>query len=148
TIALGPVDDHARTIDVNLTGVLRTVSATLPHLVAARGYALLISSAAAFVGMPGMAAYCASKAGVEHFGNVLRQEVAHLGVRVGTVHPSWVDTDMVREFEALDVYLAARARLPWPLRSVTSVEECAAAVVKPLGRRPGRGALRRAAPPG
>ena len=138
TVALGPVDDHARTIDVNLTGVLRTVSATLPHLVAARGYALLISSAAAFVGMPGMAAYCASKAGVEHFGNVLRQEVAHLGVRVGTVHPSWVDTDMVREFEALDVYLAARARLPWPLRSVTSVEECAAAVVKALVRRPRR----------
>jgi len=138
TVALGPVADHARTVDVNLTGVLRTVSATLPHLVAARGYALLISSAAAFVGMPGMAAYCASKAGVEHFGNVLRQEVAHLGVRVGTVHPSWVDTDMVREFEALEVYLAARARLPWPLRSVTSVEECAAAVVKALVRRPRR----------
>src|SRR5690606_34100471 len=46
--------------------------------------------------------------------------------------------DMVREFEALEVYLAARARLPWPLRSVTSVEECAAAVVKALVRRPRR----------
>ena len=47
-----------------------------------------------------MAAYCASKAGVEAFGNALRLEVAHKGVRVGTVHPSWIDTDLVRDQKA------------------------------------------------
>lgn len=135
TVALGPVDDLARTVDVNLTGVMRTASAALPYLTASRGYALLISSVAAFVGMPGMAAYAASKAGVEQFANVLRQETAHLGVRVGTAHPCWVDTDMVRRFEVLECYLAARARLPWPLRRVTSVEECAGALVRGLARR-------------
>lgn len=135
TVAQGPVADLAHTVDVNLTGVVRTVSAALPHLVAARGYALLVSSAAAFVGMPGMAAYAASKAGVEQFGNVLRQETAHLGVRVGTAHPSWVDTDMVRDFEMLQCYLDARAKLPWPLRSVAPAGDCAQALVRALARR-------------
>lgn len=136
TVAVSPVDALARTVDVNLTGVIRTASITLPHLVEARGYLLLVSSVASFTGMPGLATYGATKAGVEQFGNVLRQETAHLGVRVGTAHPAWVDTDMVRDFEVLACYLAARARLPWPLRSVTSVQECAQAMVRALARRP------------
>ena len=47
--------------------------------------------------MPGMAAYAASKAGVEQFANCLRLEVAHKGVKVGSVHPGWIDTDLVRD---------------------------------------------------
>jgi NAD(P)-dependent dehydrogenase (short-subunit alcohol dehydrogenase family) len=136
TVALGRVEALAHTVEVNLTGVIRTASATLPHLAATRGYALLVSSVAAFAAIPGMAAYAAAKAGVEQFGHVLRQETAHLGVRVGTAHPAWVDTDMVRGFEVLACYLEARARLPWPLRNVTSVHECARELVHALERRP------------
>ena len=44
-----------------------------------------------------MAAYAASKAGVEQFANCLRLEVAHKGVKVGSVHPGWIDTDLVRD---------------------------------------------------
>jgi NAD(P)-dependent dehydrogenase (short-subunit alcohol dehydrogenase family) len=136
TVALGRVDAQARTVDVNLTGVVRTASAALPYLVASRGYALLMSSVAAFAAFPGLAAYAAAKAGVEQFAHVLRQETAHLGVRVGTAHPAWVDTDMVRDFEVLPCYVAARAKLPWPLRNVTSVDECARGLVRALQRRP------------
>ncbi len=68
TVGVGDVEALVRTVDVNLNGVIRTVAATLPHVRAARGYYLLISSAAAFTALPGMAAYCAAKAGVEHFG--------------------------------------------------------------------------------
>ena len=57
----------------------------------------IISSTAAFTMMPGMAAYAASKAGVEQFANCLRLEVAHKGVKVGSVHPGWIDTDLVRD---------------------------------------------------
>src|SRR4029453_14519934 len=77
TVAVNPPDALARTIEVNLLGVVRTVSAALPPVTARRGYLLLVSSAAAFTVLPGMAAYCASKAGVEQFGNALRLEVAH-----------------------------------------------------------------------
>ena len=80
TVAVTPMDALARVIDVNLTGVVRTVHAALPHLVARRGYALLISSAAALAAMPGLAVYAAAKSGVEQFANALRLELAHKGV--------------------------------------------------------------------
>lgn len=136
TVAIGPVDALVRTVDVNLNGVIRTASATLPHLVASRGYALLVSSVAAFTAMPGMAAYCAAKAGVEQFGNVLRMETAHLGVAVGTAHPIWIATDLVRGFRAdLPSFQLALRRLPWPLRSVRPVQVCAQALVRAVERR-------------
>jgi NAD(P)-dependent dehydrogenase (short-subunit alcohol dehydrogenase family) len=136
TVALGPVDALVRTVEVNLLGVMRTVSATLPHVTAARGHFLLVSSAAAFTAMPGMAAYCASKAGVEQFGNVLRLEQKHNGVTVGTAHPIWIDTDLVRDFrDDLASFRAALKKLPWPLSIVVSVEDCAQALVKGVQTR-------------
>ncbi|HEV7647763.1 MAG TPA: short-chain dehydrogenase/reductase [Actinophytocola sp.] len=93
-----------RVIEVNLLGVWRTVRVTLPHLIEAKGYALLVSSAAAIVHIPGNAAYSAAKAGVEAFGNSLRAEVKHLGVDVGVVHPTWISTDMVDNADAHPVF--------------------------------------------
>lgn len=84
-----------RVIDVDLLGVWRTVRVALPHLIESKGYALLVSSLAAIVHIPGNAAYSAAKAGVEAFANSLRAEVRHLGVGVGVVHPTWIATDMV-----------------------------------------------------
>src|SRR3954468_14513804 len=93
-----------RVIEVNLLGVWRTVRVTLPHLIEAKGYALLVSSAAAIVHIPGNAAYSAAKAGVEAFANSLRAEVKHLGVDVGVVHPTWIATDMVNNADAHPVF--------------------------------------------
>ena len=92
------IDDEAftRTIEVNLLGVWRTVKATLPHVTARRGYFLLIASASALVHTPLMAAYTASKAGVEAFGDALRAELAPTGTKVGVAYFSFLDTDMVR----------------------------------------------------
>lgn len=136
TIAVGDIEALVRTVDVNLLGVMRTVGATVPHVIASRGYFLLVSSAAAFAALPGMAAYCASKAGVEQFGNAIRLELAHRGVRVGTAHPSWIDTDMVRDAkDDLPAFREALRKLPWPLGSTTSVEACATAFVDGIERR-------------
>jgi short-subunit dehydrogenase len=86
--------------------------------------------------MPAMAAYMASKAGAEHFANSLRLELAHKGVKVGTAHPSWIDTDMVRDQQAdLKTFADALERLPWPMSSTTSVAECADALVDGIERR-------------
>jgi short-subunit dehydrogenase len=137
TVAAGDVEALVRTVEVNLAGVVRTAAACLPHLIATRGYLLIVGSAVSFVALPGMAAYCASKAGMEHFGNAVRLEVAHHGVRVGTAHPSWIDTDLLRD--AQDDLPALRSSwrklLPPPLGSTTSVERCAAAFVDALERR-------------
>ncbi|MEU4482669.1 SDR family oxidoreductase [Micromonospora sp. NPDC023966] len=136
TIAVGDVEALVRTVEVNLIGVMRTAAATVPALTARRGYLLIVSSAAAFAALPGMAAYCASKAGVEHFGTAIRLELAHRGVAVGTAHPSWVDTDLVREARAdLPAFETALAKLPWPMRRTTTVQECAEAFVRAIERR-------------
>lgn len=136
TVAIGPVDALVRTIEVNLIGVVRTVSCTLPHVTAAKGYYLLVSSAAALAPLPGISTYAAAKSGVEQFGNVLRLEVAHKGVGVGVAHPSWVDTDMVRDARHdVESFNEMLATLPWPFRSVTPVHACAAAFVKAIERR-------------
>lgn len=136
TVATLPVEAMARTIDVNLTGVVRTVAAALPHVAERRGYVLLVSSAAALAPGPGLAVYAATKAGVEHFGASLRLEVAHRGVDVGVVHPCWIDTDLVRdhrrEFASFDERLR---HLPGPFGTVTTVEACAAAMVEAIETR-------------
>jgi NAD(P)-dependent dehydrogenase (short-subunit alcohol dehydrogenase family) len=93
-----------RVINVDLLGVWKTVRVTLPHLVKSKGYAMLVSSAAAIIHIPGNAAYSAAKAGVEAFGNSLRAEVKHLGVAVGVVHPTWIATDMVNTADEHPVF--------------------------------------------
>jgi NAD(P)-dependent dehydrogenase (short-subunit alcohol dehydrogenase family) len=136
TVAASPVEAVVRTIDVNLVGVVRTVAAALPHVIARRGYVQIVASTASFTVLPGMAAYSASKAGAEAFGNALRLEVAHKGVRVGTVHPSWIDTDLVRDQKAESPTFNQMLRsLPWPLNRTTSVDECVAAIVDGIERR-------------
>jgi NAD(P)-dependent dehydrogenase (short-subunit alcohol dehydrogenase family) len=93
-----------RVIEVDLLGVWRTIRVTLPHLIESRGYALLVSSLAAIVHVPGNAAYSAAKAGVEAFANALRAEVRHLGVGVGVAHPTWIATDMVNTADEHPVF--------------------------------------------
>lgn len=136
TVAVAPVEALVRVIDVNLSGVVRTVHAALPHVIERRGYLLLVSSAAAIAAMPGIATYAASKAGVEFFGNALRLEPAHRGVGVGVAHPAWIDTDMVRDpVRELPGFERTIRSLPGPFGSLTTVEACAAALVDGIERR-------------
>ncbi|HET7230289.1 MAG TPA: SDR family oxidoreductase [Longimicrobium sp.] len=136
TVAVTPVDALVRVLEVNLIGVVRTVSATLPHVTKRRGYFLLVSSASALAPLPGISTYAASKIGVEHFGGVLRLEVAHKGVAVGVAHPAWIDTDLVRDTEHdLKSFRRTRRKLPGPFGSTTTVQECAAAFVDGIAKR-------------
>ena len=136
TIAIADIEAMARVINVNVVGSIRTVKAALPHLIASKGYVLIVSSAAAFTAMPGMSAYCASKAAVEQFANVLRLEMTPHGVAVGSAHMLWIDTDMVRDVQAdLPSFRRTLSQLPYPFGVVTSVEACTAAFVRACAKR-------------
>jgi NAD(P)-dependent dehydrogenase (short-subunit alcohol dehydrogenase family) len=136
TVRVTPIEALARTVDVNLTGVIRTVHATLPHVIARRGYYLLVSSAAAIAPLGGLATYAATKSGVEQFGNALRLELTLHGVRVGVAHPSWIDTDLVRDLQAeLPTFNRVLAALPPPFGGVTSLTTCADAFVHGIATR-------------
>ncbi len=135
------VDPEAfkRVLDVNVLGVFHTVRATLAALIERRGYVLVVSSLAAYAAAPGLAAYNASKAGVEMLANALRLETAHHGVGVGSAHMSWINTALVRDSKAdLPSFAELLARLPWPLNQTTSVDKCADALVKGIEDRRAR----------
>ena len=128
-----------RTIDINLNGVYRTVHSTLPQVLERRGWIGIIGSIASYAPLPGASSYNASKAGVELFTRALRAEVGWRGVCAASIHPSWIDTDLVREATAdLESFRTMRSKLPWPASKTTSVEECARLIVDGIEARSDR----------
>jgi len=85
-------DDWNRIVDTNLTAVFRLTRSALPQLTQGGGHVFMISSLAGQNAIAGMAAYCASKAGLDHFARCLMLEVRHEGVKVTTIAPGSVDT--------------------------------------------------------
>ncbi|WAL68251.1 mycofactocin-coupled SDR family oxidoreductase [Amycolatopsis cynarae] len=85
-------------IDINLTGVWRTVRAAAPAVVAGGrgGSIVLTSSIAGMIGFPNVAHYAAAKHGLVGLMRVLAMELAPERIRVNTVHPTNVDTDMIQ----------------------------------------------------
>lgn len=83
---------------VNLTGVWKSCRAVIPHLIerGEGGVILITSSIAGLKGLANQAHYCASKHGVVGLMRSLAIELAPHGVRVNTVHPSSVDTPIIK----------------------------------------------------
>jgi NAD(P)-dependent dehydrogenase (short-subunit alcohol dehydrogenase family) len=128
-----------RVIDVNITGVFYTVRAALPPLLQSRGYVLIVSSAAAYLPGPGLAAYSASKAGVEHLANSLRLELGYRGVAVGSAHMSWIETPMVDDAKRdLASFRERLEQLPGRLGETTPPEVCAESFIRGIERRSNR----------
>jgi NAD(P)-dependent dehydrogenase (short-subunit alcohol dehydrogenase family) len=125
-----------RTLEVNLAGAFNTVRAALPSVVERRGYVAVTASVASFAAAPAMSAYAASKAGVEAMFNALRLEVAHLGVDVGTIHPTWIATAMVEEGDSqIDAFARLRSTLSFPLNKTYPVERAARDIARGFERR-------------
>ena len=86
-------DEWRRVIDTNLTGVYYACHASIPHLRArGGGWIFNISSLAGKNAFKGGGAYCASKAALNAFSEVLMQEVRYDGIRVSYIMPGSVDT--------------------------------------------------------
>lgn len=98
------LDDFRRLIDVNLTGQLAVTQALLPQLRAARGRIVFISSISSRRGMPMLAAYSASKAGLGAIADGFRQELRRWGIGVSLIEPGAIETPIwdrgERELEA------------------------------------------------
>jgi NAD(P)-dependent dehydrogenase (short-subunit alcohol dehydrogenase family) len=124
-----------RTIEINLIGVWRTVRCSLPHVIERGGYVLVISSLAAAIHIAGMAAYAASKAGVEAFADSLRVEVKRLGVDVGVGYFSYIETDMLRGADAHPTLGELRGEAPGPFGKSYPLSAVGAAVLDGIERR-------------
>lgn len=84
-------------LDVNLTGVWKTVKAAAPRMIerGKGGSIILISSVAGLIAYPNEAHYVAAKHGVTGLMRNLAVELAPYNIRVNSVHPGTVDTPMV-----------------------------------------------------
>jgi NAD(P)-dependent dehydrogenase (short-subunit alcohol dehydrogenase family) len=118
-------EDWDRIIGTNLTAVFRLTRAALPHLSRRGGHVFMISSLAGVNPIAGMAAYCASKAALDHFSASLMLEVRHRGVKVTTIAPGSVDTSFAGVPPAADT--------SWML----TAEDIAATVIDLLEARDG-----------
>lgn len=93
------VDDWQRQIDLNITGLMNVLAAFLPHLTrsaAEGGPADLIntSSIAATRILEKFSVYSGTKAYISHLTRLLRVELGPKGVRVATIEPGMVDTEL------------------------------------------------------
>jgi SDR family mycofactocin-dependent oxidoreductase len=92
-------------IDVNLTGVWHTVKAAIPHLRAAGGGSVILtSSAAGLKASPNIGHYNSAKHGVVGLMRTLALELAADLIRVNSVHPTTVDTDMIQNSAAYELF--------------------------------------------
>ena len=86
-------------IDINLTGVWKTIRAAVPPMVerGQGGAVIITSSVAGLFGFPNLSSYVAAKHGVVGLMRTLAQELAPHMIRVNTVNPTTVNTPMVMQ---------------------------------------------------
>jgi short-subunit dehydrogenase len=85
----------ADVININVLGAVNSATAVLPAMVArGQGHLVVISSLAAYRGLPKSAAYCASKAAVSAFFESLRVDLRGSGVDVTIIHPGFIKTPL------------------------------------------------------
>lgn len=94
-------------IDINLTGVWKTLRATVPTMVkqGSGGSIILTSSIAGLVAFANLAHYTAAKHGVTGLMRTFAVELAPHRIRVNSVHPTVVDTDMVQNQAMYQLFL-------------------------------------------
>lgn len=94
-LMLMPPDDWTRVIDTNLNGVFRWCKVvSRPMLRDRRGVIVNIASVSAMIGVKGQTNYAASKGGLIAFGRALAAELGPRGIRLNTVVPGFIETDM------------------------------------------------------
>jgi hypothetical protein len=110
-------------IDTNLMGMMHAFQSFLPAMLAARRGTLVgIASVAGFRGLPGSAAYSASKAAAISYLESLRVELRGTGVAVITVCPGYIATPMT-------------AKNPYPMPFLMQADKAARLIARAIERR-------------
>jgi NADP-dependent 3-hydroxy acid dehydrogenase YdfG len=141
-VADTPASTWRRQFEINVVAVAELTRLLLPALRAAGGRVVLLNSGAGLRARAGWASYAASKFALRAFADALRDEESGNGVRVTSVHPGRVDTDMQREVVAQeggdyrpDAYLRPESVAGAVLLAVTAPDDAALTdlVLRPAG---------------
>ncbi|MER8733077.1 SDR family NAD(P)-dependent oxidoreductase [Mesorhizobium sp. M1227] len=126
------LDDWRRMVELNLLALMGVTKAALPHLRAAKGHIVNVSSIAGRVANPGASGYAATKFGVVGFSESLRREVYADKVRVTVIEPGLVRTELGDHV----TNPAAKAGLDQRLAAMEALtaEDIAAAILYAVGQ--------------
>jgi NAD(P)-dependent dehydrogenase (short-subunit alcohol dehydrogenase family) len=97
------LDEWQHIIDINLTGLFLCCK-IIGGAIGQGGSVINVSSVAGHVGLVRSVPYCASKGGAELLTKALALDWAARGVRVNTLAPGWVDTDLTHELLTHEVH--------------------------------------------
>ncbi|MGH3585508.1 MAG: SDR family oxidoreductase, partial [Pseudonocardia sp.] len=132
TVAETPASTWRRQFEINVIAVAELTRLLLPALRAAAGRVVLLNSGAGLTARAGWASYSASKFALRAFADALRAEESANGVRVTSVHPGRVDTEMQRGVVAqeggayhADTYLRPESVAGAVLLAVTAPDDAA-----------------------
>jgi 3-oxoacyl-[acyl-carrier protein] reductase len=123
------VKEWRRVLDINLTGAFISVRSVLEPMIAGGGGAVvLIGSAAIVAGGGGRADYVSGKAGLEGLSRAVTKEFAPKGIRCNIVHPSLIETDLLKQ-RYPDRKDREKAAEGVPLRRLGKPEDIANAII-------------------
>jgi 3alpha(or 20beta)-hydroxysteroid dehydrogenase len=128
-LAQTSLEDFRRVLDVNTVGVFLGMRAAGPMRQRRAGSIINVSSVAGLIGSPYLTAYAASKWAVRGMTKVAARELADVGVRVTSVHPGQIDTDMNARQREVTPELIDKLIARIPLHRIGSPEEVAHALV-------------------
>ena len=94
-------DESRGMIDLNVTALVRTTYLALLYM-SAGAHIIEIASASAFMPLPYLNVYAATKAFVRHFSRALGVELRERGVSVTALCPGWVDTEFMATADKTD----------------------------------------------
>ncbi len=104
-------------LDVNLKAAMRVVHAVLPAMRAhGTGQIALMSSLAAYFGLPVTPTYCATKAGLKAYGESLRGWLAPEGIKVNVIMPGYVKSPMCDDMPGPKPFLCTPERAAKAIR--------------------------------
>jgi NADP-dependent 3-hydroxy acid dehydrogenase YdfG len=135
-----PDDAWRESFEVNLFAVVALTRRLLPALRAARGQVVAINSGSGYTSAAGSALYSGTKFALRAFTDALREEERGHGVRVSSIHPGRVATDMQEElhrFEGKEYSPEAWIRPAQVARAVRlAVDASREATIETLSIRP------------
>jgi len=132
---LGPVmgadtSEWRRMLEVNCLGLLYCTHAALPVMAeAGGGHIVNVSSVAGRRAAAGVAVYNMTKFGVTAFSEALRQEALHAGIRVTTIEPGYVETELQGHNASKEVVMQATDKLKASIGDVLQSEDIANAIL-------------------